>query len=84
LSFALGCISLLFIFSTAPYKLFKIVERHDKVVRDQYMNSAMKSIHIQLAEVIMDCFVYISCSTPFFVCFATSSIFRDELRRVFQ
>jgi len=84
LSFALGCISLLFIFSTAPYKLFKIVERHDKVVRDQYMNSATKSIHIQLAEVIMDCFVYISCSTPFFVCFATSSIFRDELRRAFQ
>jgi len=84
LTFALGCISFVFIFSTAPYKLFKIVERHDKIRRDQYMNGASKSLDLQLAEVIIDCFVYISCSTPFFVCFATSSIFRDELRRVFQ
>ncbi|CAF1322261.1 unnamed protein product [Adineta steineri] len=84
LTFALGCISFLFIFSTAPYKLFKIVERHDKVMRDHFENSALKSIRIQLAEVLIDCFVYLSCSTPFFVCFVTSSIFRDELRRVFQ
>ncbi len=84
LTFALGCISFIFIFSTAPYKLFKIIERHDKVIRDQYMDGASKSLYIQLAEVIIDCFVYISCSTPFFVCLATSSIFRDELRRVFQ
>jgi hypothetical protein len=84
LTFALGCVSFVFMFSTAPYKIFKIVERHDKVVRDQYKNGATKSVHIQLAEVIIDCFVYLSCSTPFFVCFATSSMFRDELRRVFQ
>lgn len=84
LTFALGCISFVFIFSTAPYKLFKIVERHDKVIRDQYMNGASKSLEIQLAEVLIDCFVYVSCSAPFFVCFATSSMFRDELRRVFQ
>ncbi|CAF0772291.1 unnamed protein product [Adineta ricciae] len=84
LTFALGCISFIFMFSTAPYKIFKIIERHDKVIRDQHKHGAQKSIHILLAEVIIDCFVYLSCSTPFFVCFATSSIFRDELRRVFQ
>jgi hypothetical protein len=84
LTFALGCISFIFIFSTAPYKVFKIVERHDKVLRDQLKNGATKTTHILLAEVIIDCFVYISCSTPFFVCFATSSMFRDELRRVLQ
>ncbi|CAF3372867.1 unnamed protein product [Rotaria socialis] len=84
LTFALGCISFIFIFSTVPYKIFKIVERHDKVIRDQYMDGTAKSIHMQLAEVIIDCFVYLSCSTPFFVCFATSSMFRDELRRAFQ
>ncbi|UJR08900.1 hypothetical protein I4U23_013154 [Adineta vaga] len=84
LTFALGCISFIFIFSTAPYKIFKIVERHDKVVRDQYKYGAIKSIHIRFAEMIIDCFVYLSCSTPFFVCFATSSIFRDELRKVFH
>ncbi|CAF2553491.1 unnamed protein product [Rotaria sp. Silwood2] len=84
LTFALGCISFIFIFSTAPYKIFKIVERHDKVIRDQYMNGTSKSVQMQLAEVIIDCFVYLSCSTPFFVCFATSSMFRDELRLVFQ
>ncbi|CAF3494528.1 unnamed protein product [Rotaria sp. Silwood1] len=84
LTFALGCISFIFIFSTAPYKIFKIVERHDKVIRDQYRSGVPKSVHMQLAEVIIDCFVYLSCSTPFFVCFATSSMFRDELRRIFQ
>jgi hypothetical protein len=84
LTFALGCISFVFIFSTAPYKFFKIVERHDKVIRDQYKNGTSKSIYIQLAEVIFDCFVYLSCSTPFFVCYATSSMFRDELHRVFH
>jgi hypothetical protein len=84
LTFALGCISFVFIFSTAPYKVFKIIERHDKVIRDQYMHGASKSLQIQLAEIIIDCFVYVSCSSPFFVCLATSSIFRDELRRVFQ
>ncbi len=84
LTFALGCISFVFMFSTAPYKLFKIVERHDKVIRDQYMNGASKSLQMQLAEVIIDCFVYVSCSTPFFVCLGTSSIFRDELRRAFR
>ncbi|CAF1359033.1 unnamed protein product [Rotaria sordida] len=84
LTFALGCISFIFIFSTAPYKTFKIVERYDKVIRDQYMHGISKSVHMRLAEVIIDCFVYLSCSTPFFVCFATSSMFRDELRRVFQ
>jgi hypothetical protein len=84
LTFALGCISFVFIFSTAPYKVFKIIERHDKVMRDQYKQGASKSLQIQLAEVIIDCFVYVSCSSPFFVCLATSSIFRDELRRVFQ
>ena len=84
LTFALGCISFVFIFSTAPYKIFKIVERHDKVIRDQFKNGASKSVHIQLAEVIIDCFVYLSCSAPCFVCFATSSMFREELRRMFQ
>jgi len=84
LTFALGCISFIFIFSTAPYKIFKIIERDDKLRRDQYMHGASKSLDIQLAEVIIDCFVYISCSTPFFVCLATSSMFRDELRRIFQ
>ena len=83
LTFALGCISFVFIFSTAPYKIFKIVERHDKVIRDQRFNGALKSIDMQLAEVIIDCFVFLSCSTPFFVCFATSSMFREELRRMF-
>ena len=84
LTFALGCISFVFIFSTAPYKIFKIIERHDKVIRDQYMHGASKSLQMQLAEVIIDCFVYLSCSSPFFVCLATSSMFRDELQRVFQ
>lgn len=83
LTLALGCISFIFIFSTAPYKIFKIVERHDKVIRDQQMKGTSKTCHMQLAEVIIDCFVYLSCSTPFFVCFATSSMFRDELRRMF-
>ena len=84
LTLALGCISFVFIFSTAPYKIFKIVERHDKVVRDQRMNGAQKSTDMQLAELIIDCFVFVSCSTPFFVCFTTSSMFRDELRRMFR
>ena len=84
LSFALGCISFVFIFSTAPYKVFKIIERHDKVVRDQRLNQASKSLDILLAEVIIDCFVFLSCSTPFFVCFATSSMFREELRHMFR
>lgn len=84
LTFALGCISFVFIFSTAPYKIFKIIERHDKVVRDQRLNQASKSLDILLAEVIIDCFVFLSCSTPFFVCFATSSMFREELRRMFR
>ena len=84
LTFALGCISFVFIFSTAPYKIFKIIERHDKVMRDKYHYGASKSLEMQLAEVLIDCFVYVSCSSPFFVCLATSSIFRDELRPVFQ
>ena len=84
LTFALGCISFVFIFSTAPYKIFKVIERNDKVIRDQYMNGAPKSLQMQLAEAVIDCFVYVSCSSPFFVCLATSSMFRDELRRVFQ
>ena len=84
LTFALGCISFVFIFSTAPYKIFKIIERHDKVIRDQRLNGAQKSMQIQLAEVIIDCFVFVSCSTPFFVCFATSSMFREEVRRMFR
>jgi hypothetical protein len=82
LTFALGCISFVFVLSTAPYKIFKIIERHDKLRRDQYKHRASKSVDIQLAEVIIDCLEYTSCSTPFFVCFLTSSMFRDELRRM--
>jgi hypothetical protein len=84
LTFALGCISFVFVLSTAPYKIFKVVERHDKLHRDLYKSSARKSIDIQLAEVVIDSLEYISCSTPFFVCFLTSSMFRDELRRMFR
>jgi hypothetical protein len=84
LTFALGCISFVFVLSTAPYKLFKIVERRDKLIRDQQKNGVSKSMHIQLAEVIIDCLEYLSCSTPFFVCLTTSSIFREELRKMFQ
>ena len=83
LTFALGCISFVFVLSTAPYKIFKVVERRDKIIRDLQKHGASKSIHIQLAEVIIDCLEYLSCSTPFFVCFTTSSMFRDELRRMF-
>ena len=83
LTFALGCISFAFIFGTAPYKIFKIIERHDKVVREQRLGGTSKTIGIQMAEAIIDCFVFLSCSTPFFVCFATSSMFREELRRMF-
>jgi len=84
LTFALGCISFVFVLSTAPYKIFKIVERHDKLIRDQQKHGASKSIHIQLAEVIIDCLEYLSCSTPFFVCLTTSSMFREELRKIFK
>ncbi|CAF3460583.1 unnamed protein product [Rotaria socialis] len=84
LTFALGCISFVFVLSTAPYKIFKVVERHDKIIRDLRKRGASKSSPILLAEVIIDCLEYLSCSTPFFVCLATSSVFRDELRRVFQ
>lgn len=84
LTFALGCISFVFVLSTAPYKIFKIVERHDKLIRDQQKHGIAKSLYIQLAEVIIDCLEYISCSTPFFVCSLTSSMFREELRKIFQ
>ena len=84
LTFALGCISFVFVLSTAPYKIFKIIERHDKLKRDQQKNGISKSVYIQLAEVIIDCLEYLSCSTPFFVCLTTSSMFREELRRIFQ
>ncbi|CAF1408353.1 unnamed protein product [Rotaria sp. Silwood1] len=84
LTFALGCISFVFVLSAAPYKFFKIVERHDKVVRDRDKYGASKSIKLQLAEVIIDCLQYFSCSTPFFVCFTTSSMFREELHLLFQ
>jgi hypothetical protein len=84
LTFALGCISFVFVLSTAPYKIFKVVERHDKLQRDLYKNGISKSVHLQLAEVIIDCLEYLSCSTPFFVCLTTSSMFRDELHRMFQ
>jgi len=84
LTFALGCISFVFVLSTAPYKIFKVVERHDKVIRDQQKNGTSKSMNIQLAEVIIDCLEYLSCSTPFFVCLTTSSMFREELRRMFK
>jgi hypothetical protein len=84
LTFALGCISFVFVLSTAPYKIFKVVERHDKIIRDLRKRGASKSVHILLAEVIIDCLEYLSCSTPFFVCFITSSMFREELRRMFQ
>ena len=84
LTFALGCISFVFVLSTAPYKVFKVVERHDKLIRDQHKNGASKSIHMQLADVVIDCLEYFSCSTPFFVCFITSSMFREELHRMFQ
>lgn len=84
LTFALGCISFVFVLSTAPYKIFKVVERHDKIIRDLQKHGASKETHILLAEVIIDCLEYISCSTPFFVCFTTSSLFREELRKMFQ
>jgi hypothetical protein len=84
LTFALGCISFVFVLSTAPYKIFKIAERHDKLLRDQQKSGIAKTIHMQLAEVIIDCLEYLSCSTPFFVCLTTSSLFREELRRLFQ
>ena len=84
LTFALGCISFVFVLSTAPYKIFKVVERHDKLHRDLYKSSVRKSIEIQLAELVIDSLEYISCSTPFFVCFLTSSMFREELRRMFR
>jgi hypothetical protein len=83
LTFALGCISFVFVLSTAPYKIFKIAERHDKLLRDQQKHGIAKTIHMQLAEVIIDCLEYLSCSTPFFVCLTTSSMFREELRRLF-
>jgi hypothetical protein len=72
------------VLSTAPYKIFKIAERHDKLLRDQQKHGIAKTIHMQLAEVIIDCLEYLSCSTPFFVCLTTSSMFREELRRLFQ
>ncbi|UJR37333.1 hypothetical protein I4U23_030041 [Adineta vaga] len=84
LTFALGCISFVFILSTAPYKIFKIVERHDKIQRDKIKYGTSKSINIQLAEVIIDSLEYLSCSTPFFVCLTTSSMFREELCRMFN
>lgn len=84
LTFALGCISFVFVLSTAPYKIFKVVERHDKLMRDLYRSGATKSMDIQMAEIIIDYLEYLSCSTPFFVCFLTSSIFRDELRKMFR
>ncbi|CAF0734526.1 unnamed protein product [Rotaria sordida] len=84
LTFALGCISFVFVLSTAPYKFFKIVERHDKVIRDHQKNRVSKSVQLQLAELIIDCLQYFSCSTPFFVCLTTSSMFREELRLLFQ
>jgi hypothetical protein len=61
-----------------------VVERHDKIIRDLQKHGASKETHILLAEVIIDCLEYISCSTPFFVCFTTSSLFREELRKMFQ
>lgn len=84
LTFALGCISFVFVLSTAPYKIFKVVERMDKLQRDQQKHGASKSFHMQLAEVTIECLEYLSCSTPFFVCLTTSSIFRDELKKIFQ
>ena len=84
LTCALGCISFVFVLSTAPYKIFKIVERHDKLLRDQEKHGITKSIYMQLAEVIIDCLEYLSCSTPFFVCLTTSSLFREELRKMFS
>ena len=84
LTFALGCISFVFVLSTAPYKIFKVVERHDKLIRDQYKHPLPKSVEILLAEVIIESLEYASCSTPFFVCFLTSSLFRDELYRIFR
>lgn len=84
LTCALGCISFFFVLSTGPYKIFKIVERHDKLLRDQEKHGIAKSIYMQLAEVIIDCLEYLSCSTPFFVCLTTSSLFREELRKMFS
>ena len=84
LTFALGCISFVFVLSTAPYKFFKVVERMDKVDRDQEKHGASKTVHMQLAEMIFESLEYLSCSTPFFVCFTTSSMFREELKHIFQ
>lgn len=83
LTFALGCISFVFILSTGPYKIFKVVERRDKLIRDHYKGLASKSVNILLAEVIIECLEYVSCATPFFVCFLTSSMFREELHKMF-
>ncbi|CAF0883543.1 unnamed protein product [Adineta steineri] len=84
LTFALGCISFVFVLSTAPYKIFKVIERHDKVMRDRHKYGSSKLVNLQLAEVIIDCLEYLSCSTPFFVCLTTSSMFREELKRMFN
>ena len=84
LTFALGCISFVFVLSTAPYKIFKVVERMDKLERDQRKHGVSKSFHMQLAEVTIECLEYLSCSTPFFVCLTTSSMFREELKKIFQ
>ena len=84
LTFALGCISFVFVLSTAPYKIFKVVERLDKLERDQQKHGVSKTVYMQLAEVIIECLEYLSCSTPFFVCLTTSSMFREELKKIFQ
>ncbi|CAF0892708.1 unnamed protein product [Didymodactylos carnosus] len=86
LTLTLVSISMVFILSTAPYKIFKVFERHDKLKRDlksDVYQSEPKRPKLQMTEVFIDFLEFVSCSTPFFVCFCTSSMFRDELRKMF-